>query len=121
MIGHILASEEITATRAAVAAAPDKIQREIAEEIKNMLRRTSVDRAKAKRALRFLDQAFGRSLINQAAELRAAWRDGHDDQAFVDAICGLAGEFGREPVKTIDQTAITRDQLRLVCFQMISA
>ena len=121
VIQHILQFEQTTAAKAVVATAPDKLQRELAEEIKNMLRRASVDRLKAKRVLQFLDQPFGRSLINQATELRNSWQKHGDDQRFVDALSVMVDEFGRQAAGAANRPPLAREELSLVCFQLVSS
>jgi len=119
-IEHILQFERITAAKAVVATAPDKLQRELAEEIKNMLRRTSVDRVKAKRVLQFLDEPFSRSLINRASELRADWLKHQNDQQLIDALWTTAEEFGRQAQAAMVSESLQKEHLHLVCFDFIS-
>ena len=75
---HILAAEREAEAKAAAPTAVDPIQQTVTEEIKDAIRRRTVDREKAKTCISFLGQPMGRSL-------HAKLRDGYD----------LVGDAGR--------------------------
>ena len=59
MIEHILASQREVEAKAAAPTTVDPIQQTMAEELKDALRRQTVDREAAKTCIRFLGQPMG--------------------------------------------------------------
>ena len=62
VIEHILAAEREAEAKAAAPTAVDPIQQTVTEEIKDAIRRRTVDREKAKTCIGFLGQPMGRAL-----------------------------------------------------------
>ena len=62
VIEHILNAEQEAAAKAAAPTAVDPIQQTVTEELKNSLRRRTIDRERAKTSIAFLGQAMGRAL-----------------------------------------------------------
>ena len=70
VIEHILAADREAEAKAAAPIAVDPIQQTVTEEIKDAIRRRTVDREQAKTCISFLGQPMGRSLH---VKLRAAF------------------------------------------------
>ena len=96
VIGQILAAERQVEARAAAPMVVDPIQQTLAEELKNALRRQTVDRDLAKSAIRFLGQPMGRSLHQKLKTIFSSWASDHGDAALLASIAGLAEEFSKE-------------------------
>ena len=62
VIENILNAEQEAEAKAAAPTAVDPIQQTVTEELKNSLRRRTIDREQAKACIAFLGQAMGRSL-----------------------------------------------------------
>ena len=71
VIEHILAADREAEAKAAAPIAVDPIQQTVSEEIKDAIRRRTVDREKAKTCISFLGQPMGRALH---AKLKTAAR-----------------------------------------------
>ena len=105
---------------AAGAATVDVIQQIVTEELKDALRRQTVDRDLAKAAIRFLGQPMGRSLHVKLRKAYRGWQESRDDGGLLAAISLLAEEFGKaEPV--LESTgAMRREDLELICFESVT-
>jgi superfamily II DNA or RNA helicase len=121
VIDHILAADREAEAKAAAPIAVDPIQQTVSEEIKDAIRRRTVDREQAKTCLNFLGQPMGRALH---AKLKAAyddWKASGNDAALVDGIAALADQFGKQkPVET-GTKRLCREDLELICFEYVSA
>lgn len=120
VIEHILATEREVTAKAAAPTTVDPIQQTVAEELKDALRRQTVDRNLAKSCLRFLSQPMGRSLHAKLRRAHAAWADTRDDAALLTAVGILAGEFGKERPSSRPTSAVQREDLELICFEYVT-
>ena len=100
VIQQILALDREAAARAAAPATVDAIQQIVTEELKDALRRQSVDRDSAKAAIRFLGQPMGRSLHVKLRKAHQTWQDSRDDRGLLAAVGLLAEEFGKQQPAT---------------------
>lgn len=120
VISHILSSEREVEAKAAAPTTVDPIQQTVAEELKDALRRQSVDRELAKNSIRFLGQPMGRSLHTKLKRTYEAFTQSRDDDALLAAVGLLAEEFGKERSSTGVATAIRPEDLELICFEYVT-
>jgi hypothetical protein len=98
----------------------DPIQQTVAEELKDALRRQTIDREAAKIAIRFLGQSMGRSLHLKLRQAHEAWLESRDDAALIEVVVSLAEEFAKERPSSGTPGTVRREQLELVCFEYVS-
>jgi hypothetical protein len=120
VVAHILASEREVEARSAAPATVDPIQQTLAEELKDALRRQTVDRELAKRGIRFLGQPMGRSVHLKLKKAYQSWTDSRDDRALLAAVDLLAGEFGKERPAADSIASVRREDLELICFEYVT-
>ena len=121
VIEHILAADREAEAKAAAPIAVDPIQQTVSEEIKDAIRRRSVDREQAKTCVNFLGQPMGRALH---AKLKAAfdgWKTSGDDASLVDGVAALAEQFGKQKPAELSMKRLSREDLELICFEYVSA
>ncbi len=121
VIEHILSAERQAEARAAAPTAVDPIQQTVAEELKDAIRRRSVDREAAKASLGFLAQPMGPSLHVRLRDVFRRWSDSHDDAAFVAEVSALADEFRKDRPAMSHAKRLERSDLNLICFEYVSA
>lgn len=121
VIEHILGAEQRVEARAAASAKPDTIQQTIAEELKNAIRRGSVDRDQAKAMIRFLAQPAGPFLIRRMRTAYKGWSEDRQDAALLEQIGQWAQDFGKADAEGQIGTALRREDLKLVCFEYVSS
>jgi superfamily II DNA or RNA helicase len=120
VIEHILATEREVEARAAAPAAVDPIQQTVTEELKDSIRRRSVDREVAKTCIVFLGQPMGRALHAKLRAAYDAWKSETDDKALVSKVADLAEHFGKEKPSSATTKKLTRDDLDLICFEYVT-
>ena len=121
VIDHILRAEKETEAKAAAPRTIDPTQQAVAEELKNALRRGTVDRDATKAAIRYLGQPMGRFAIKRLKATYAEWSTGRDDQVLLSAVQSLAADYGKEPTDSASrETTLARENLELVCFEYVS-
>lgn len=117
----LLSSEEQSALEAAPRSV-DAVQQTVATVIQGYVNHPEVSRPRAIEAIRFLNQPM---LRIQISELRRAYRDFRsrgDIAALLGAVEELRRRFGepaREPQPGPARPRITRDDLHLICFDLI--
>jgi SNF2 family DNA or RNA helicase len=121
VIQHVLSAEREVEARAAAPTTVDPIQQTVAEELKDALRRQTVDRDLCKIAIRFLGQPMGRSLHLKLKGVYDLWASTHDDPALLAAVALLAEEFSKDRPTGQPQRALCREDLTLVCFEYVSS
>ena len=121
VIAHILAAEREAEARAAAPTAVDPIQQAVAEELKDAIRRRTVDRERAKVGLAFLGQPMGRSLHVKLRESFAAWTEARDDAGLLAAVAQLAEQFGKERPTAGGAPRLRREDLDLICSEFVTA
>ena len=120
VIDHILAAEREAEARAAAPTAVDPIQQTVSEEIKDALRRQTIDRDLTKNCIQFLGQPMGRSLHLKLRKTHEAWCETRDDGSLLAAVRVLSEEFAKER-PTSDSTGATRQEdLELICFEYVT-
>ncbi len=120
VIKHILASEREVEAKAAAPTTVDPIQQTVAEELKDALRRQTVDRELAKTCIRFLGQPMGRSLHAKLKRTYEAFSQTRDDAALLAAVGILAEEFAKDrPMRRTDRCHAAED-LELICFEYVT-
>jgi hypothetical protein len=120
VIEHILAADREAEARAAAPIAVDPIQQTVSEEVKDAIRRRSVDREKAKTCISFLGQPMGRALH---AKLRVAyenWKSCRDDGALIEEVVTLSEQFGKQRTNDAPQKRLSREDLELICFEYVA-
>jgi superfamily II DNA or RNA helicase len=121
VIERILAAEQEVEAKAAAPTAVDPIQQTVTEELKNCLRRRSIDRERAKTCIAFLGQPMGRALHVKLKEIHETWVTSHDDAALLVSVGELADQFGKDRQSPTSQPRLNRDDLDLICYEFISA
>ena len=106
--------------RAAVPKSINPIQRTIAEELKDAIRRNTVDREVAKRCIVFLGQPVGKAVVKRFTAAYDGWEASRDDAMFLSEIASLEEQFGKERRAGRTADTITREDLELVCFEHVS-
>ena len=90
VIEHILAADREAEARAAAPTAVDPIQQTVSEEIKDAIRRRTVDREKAKTCISFLGQPMGRALHAKLKTAHESWKASKDDATLVEEVANLS-------------------------------
>lgn len=120
VIDHILASEREVEAKAAAPATVEQIQQTITEELKDAMRRQTVDREAAKAAVRFLGQPMGRALHAKLKRAYAAWTENRNDAALVTTVGLMADEFGKARPISERGLELQRSDLELICFEYVT-
>ncbi len=120
VIEHIISTERDTAARAAAPVTVERIQQTIAEELKDALRRQTVDRELAKRCIRFLGEPMGRALHVKLRNAYDGWAAVRDDAVLLQAVADLADEFSKPKQSPATSTALQRNDLQLICFEYVN-
>jgi superfamily II DNA or RNA helicase len=120
VIEHILAADREAEAKAAAPTAVDPIQQTVSEEIKDAIRRRSVDREKAKACISFLGQPMGRALHAKLKATQESWKESGDDAALVDEVVILAEQFGKQQAGNGTVKRLCREDLELICFEYVS-
>ncbi|MGH7137691.1 MAG: C-terminal helicase domain-containing protein, partial [Pirellulales bacterium] len=121
VIEHILAADREAEAKAAAPIAVDPIQQTVSEEIKDTIRRRTVDREQAKTCINFLGQPMGRALHGKLKAAYDGWRASGDDVKLVEGIVELADQFGKQKPAEAGTKRLCRDDLDLICFEYVSA
>jgi hypothetical protein len=114
------AADREAEARAAAPLAVDPIQQTACEEIKDAIRRRSVDREKAKSCISFLGQSMGRALHAKLKGANESWKASKDDAALVEEVASLADQFGKERSTDKAVKRLCREDLELICFKYVS-
>jgi SNF2 family DNA or RNA helicase len=120
VVQHIMASEREVEARAAAPITVDPIQQMVAEELKDALRRQTVDRELAKTCIRFLGQPMGRSLHVKLKKAHQSWSENSDDHGLLASVGILAKEFGKDQPGTERTGSVRREDLELICFEYVT-
>jgi len=120
VIEHILSAEREVEAKAAAPTAVDPIQQTVAEELKDALRRQSVDREIAKACIRFLGQPMGRSLQVKLRGAHQDWSKGRDDAALLAAVAAMAEQFAKDRPTNGRAGSTRREDLELICFEYVT-
>jgi superfamily II DNA or RNA helicase len=120
VIEHILSAQREVEAKAAAPTTVDPIQQTVAEELKDALRRQTVDRDLAKNCLRFLGQSMGRSLHVKLRGVYQTWRESRDDTVLLASVGVMAEEFSKDQPAAEVIGATRREDLDLVCFEYVT-
>jgi superfamily II DNA or RNA helicase len=120
VIEHILAAEKQVVARGAAATTVEQIQHNVAETIKDLMRRRTVDRDKAKAAVRFLGQPMGKALHAKLHGLYDEWSAKKDDKELVAAVITLSEQFGKEKRVQAAPQHLAPESLELICYDYLS-
>jgi superfamily II DNA or RNA helicase len=120
VIEQILAADREAEAKAAAPIAVDPIQQIVSQQIKEAIRRRSVDRDKAKTCISFLGQPMGRALHAKLWTAHENWNASGNDAGLVEEVLVLAEQFGKQ--RTADATVkrLSREDLQLICFAYVS-
>jgi hypothetical protein len=121
VIEHILTADREAEAKAAAPAAVDPIQHSVSQEIKDAIRRRTVDREQAKTCIHFLGQPMGRALHAKLKAAHAVWQGSGDDATLVREVGMLAEEFSKQRPKETATKRLGRGELELICFEYLSA
>lgn len=121
VISHIIKAEKQTAAKAAAPTVVDPMQQTVAEELKNAIRRGTVDRDQAKAAIKYLAQPMARFAVTRLKKAHAAWSDAENDKGLLEAVTSLATDYSKEANgKDADEALMRREDLGLICFEYVS-
>ena len=120
VIEHVLAADREAEAKAAAPIAVDPIQQTVSEEIKDAIRRRSVDRENAKACINFLGQPMGRALHAKLKAAHATWQDSGDDATLVEEVASLSQQFGKLAASDGPMKQLRREDLELICFEYVS-
>lgn len=120
VIAHILAADREAEARAAAPIAVDPIQQTVSEEIKDAIRRRSVDREKAKAGISFLGQPMGRALHAKLKTTHETWKLDKNDTTLVEVVVTLSEQFGKERRNISAFKTLSRENLELICFEFVT-
>jgi hypothetical protein len=96
VIEHILAADRQAEARAAATTAVDPIQQTVTEEIKDAIRRRTVERDKAKKCISFLSQPMGRAVHVKLKGAHESWKLSQDDARLIENVLDLSQQFGKQ-------------------------
>ena len=120
VIEHIVSADRAAEAKAAAPPTIDPIQQIVSEDLKDALRRQSVDRNVAKETIRFLGQPMGRALHKKLKESHQEWTASRDDNGLLNAVSALAAEFSKERPPTDVKGTLRREDLTLICFEYVT-
>lgn len=120
VIEQIVQDEASIATRTVVGLANDPIQQTLAEDIKGAIRLSAIPRDRAKAVLTFLGQPIGRSVVKHLKQAREAWQGHQNAEQLLTALEGLVKDYAKADGRH-GAHEINRDDLRLICFEFVSA
>lgn len=120
VIEHIVSADREAEARAAAPPTIDPIQQIVSEDLKDALRRQSVDRNIAKETIRFLSQPMGRAVHKKLKDAHQEWTASCDDSGLLDAVSALAAEFSKERPFTDVKGTLRREELTLICFEYVT-
>jgi hypothetical protein len=92
----------------------------VSEEIKDAIRRRTVDREKAKACISFLGQPMGRALHLKLKAAQESWKASAYDTALVEEVVTLADQFGKQKSGDTAVKRLCREDLELICFEYVS-
>jgi superfamily II DNA or RNA helicase len=121
VIEHILAADREAEAKAVAPTAVDPIQQTVSEEIKDAIRRRTVDREQAKTCISFLGQPMGRALHAKLKTAHETWKSSRDDATLVEEVTTLAEQFGKQKGPDAPAKRLCREDLELICFEYVSA
>jgi hypothetical protein len=120
VIDHILGADREAEARAAAPTAVDPIQQTVSEEIKDAIRRRTVDREKAKACITFLGQPMGPALHTKLKTTNETWKASKDDATLVEQVASLSEQFGKQKPEDGAVKRLGREDLELICFEYVS-
>jgi len=120
VIESILAAERQVQAKAAAPTMVDPVQQTLAEELKNAMRRQSVDRDSAKTCIRFLGQPMGRSLQQKLRQVQQSWLQSRNDGELLAAVETMAEQFAKNSNPDERLSSLSRDALQLICFEYVT-
>jgi superfamily II DNA or RNA helicase len=121
VIEHILAADQQAEAKAAAPIAVDPIQQTVSEEIRDAIRRRTVDRERAKTSINFLGQPMGRALHVKLKTAHETWKESADDAGLVEEVVMLAEQFCKQSPAVGTVKRLSREDLELICFESVSS
>lgn len=121
VIDSIIGAEREAEAKAAAPQTVDPTQQAVAEELKNAIRRGTVDRDASKKAILYLGQPMARFAIKRLKESYSLWRGNQDDKPLLKSVQELATDFAKQnPSSSTASPPLSRESLDLICFEFIS-
>jgi hypothetical protein len=120
IIEHVLASEREVEAKAAAPIAVDPIQQTVTQELKEAIRRRTVDRETAKICITFLGQPMSRGIHVKLKAAYDAWKDSRNDSDLVTEVHRLSEQFGKERPLAAPSRRLQREDIELICFGYLS-
>ena len=120
VIEQILSAEREVEAKAAAPTVVDPIQQTVTEELKDAIRRRTVDREQAKTCIGFLGQPMGRSIHTRLRETYGSWVETKDDPTLLASVLSMAEQFGKDRPTIADHKRLRREELELICFEYVT-
>ncbi|HXR36728.1 MAG TPA: DEAD/DEAH box helicase, partial [Candidatus Binataceae bacterium] len=125
VIANILSSVEEQKARESAPRSVDPIQQTVATAIQGYLSHPDVDRAQAVETIKFVSQPMRKT---QVTRLRAAYKEFQTKgsiKVLLDAVEEVRSKFGEPPARVAGEASLrpplSREDLRLICFEVLSA
>jgi hypothetical protein len=123
VIANVLHGQE---EQAALFRAPrpiDPFQQTVATTLQGLSSHPDVDRQQVLTALRYLQAPLARTHIGQLREAYQQFRGSGEPRVLLDAVLGLIVRYGGEPAAAAPAASVSlkREDLRLVCFDVVSS
>jgi superfamily II DNA or RNA helicase len=123
VIANILSSVEEQKAREAAPRSIDPIQQTVATAIQGLLSRPDVDRARAVEAIKFVSLPMRKTQANRLRDAFKEFQQGGNIMPLLGAIEEIRARFGEpaasQPTAQEPAPSISRDDLRLICFDVI--
>ena len=123
VIAKILGSVEEQKAREAAPRSIDPIQQTVATAIQGFLSHPDVDRARAVEVIKFISLPMRKTQVTQLREAFKDFQRSNELQRLIAAVDEIRAKFGERRVQPRDEKAtadsIARDDLRLICFDVI--
>jgi hypothetical protein len=124
VIANILSSVEEQKARESAPRSVDPIQQTVATAIQGYLSHPDVDRAQAVEAIKFVSQPMRKT---QVTRLRQAYKEFQGEgkiRVLLDGVEEVRAKFGEPPARPTGEPrsgpALIREDLRLICFEVLS-
>jgi hypothetical protein len=125
VIANILSSVEEQKAREAAPRSIDPIQQTVATAIQGLLSHPNVDRPRAVEVIKFISLPMRKTQVTQLREAFKDFQRESDFQSLVAKIEEIRAKFGApaavQPTDHELPATISRDDLRLICFDVICA
>lgn len=124
VIANIFSSVEEQKAREAAPRSIDPIQQTVATAIQGYLSHPEVDRARAVETIRFVSQPMRKTQVTRLRQAYKEFQRTGGIKALLDAVEDVRTKFGEAPARTPGEPksapSVSREDLRLICFDVLS-